>query len=103
MKYALSLLSILLFSAPVYAQSMCAERDKALDVLAEKFGERVVWRGITTATSTTPSVMLELLSNPETGTWTLITVTPEKLACLKGSGAGSRKIIFDTEEDGVGM
>ncbi len=77
-------LGILLIAEMAYSQTRqgpCGARAEMVDHLGKKYGE------------TPASIMLdsrgrlmEIFSNPETGTWTLIVTMPGDLTCATGSG-----------------
>lgn len=94
---ALSFVLVLLPYTQSYAQQMLCynSRDEALKKLYEGYGESVTWRGI----SSVGNIMLELLVNKETGTWTLLTVNTEGKTCLRAGGDGSRTLKISPRED----
>ncbi|MGH6719629.1 MAG: hypothetical protein ACREER_09955 [Alphaproteobacteria bacterium] len=69
-------------AAPALAgESACGPRATIMAELGERFGEAVVFRG---RHPTSPQVM-ELLVNPETGTFTVLVSDPET-SCVTAAG-----------------
>ncbi len=68
-------------SAPPAQAAQCAPRAAVLSALADKYNE--ARRGIGMAGSV---VVMELFSNAETGTWTIIATRPDGISCLVASG-----------------
>lgn len=63
------------------AQPACAPHATVAARLATRFGEAPQFAGLTRDGS-----LLEAWANRETGTWTLLRVTPDGTACLMASG-----------------
>lgn len=63
------------------AAAVCAERDKILATLADKYSEAPVAAGVTADGS-----VIEVLSAPDGKTWTLIYSYPGGTSCLVASG-----------------
>ena len=72
------------FVFPVLAQNqpMCAPRAALLQVAYENYQEVPVVRGLASS-----GRMLEILAAPS-GTWTLLSTTPEGTSCMMGDGQG---------------
>ena len=77
-------LAFLLFALPAFAQQrqLCAPRAALVEKLAQEFGEAPTAGGIDGAGN-----LMEILTSPK-GTWTLLIVRPDKIACIVGSGEG---------------
>lgn len=73
----LSLLSI----GVALAQSVCVDHETIVASLGERYSETRQNAGLLNE-----NMALEVYSNPETGTWTVLTVTTEGIACLVAAG-----------------
>lgn len=62
--------------------SQCAPRDAVLATLDTNYGEGRLAVGIAGQSN-----MMELFSNSETGTWTLLATSPDGQTCLIASGS----------------
>jgi hypothetical protein len=93
---ALALLAVgalALGSEPVSAQgapAACGARDGLLSQLESKYGEVPVAIGVTGGVA--GGALVELLTDKEGLTWTLILTTPQGLSCLIASGEGWRPL-----------
>lgn len=75
-------LALLLALLPCVATAQnCGPDTAVIATLADKFGESVQMTGLAGN-----GMMLRLMGNPETGTWTVIETTPLMLTCLRASG-----------------
>ena len=68
------------FVSPAFGQS-CGNFQAAHNNLAEKYGEAPVGEGLTH-----DGAALRVYANPETGTWTVLTIHPNGVACVRASG-----------------
>lgn len=77
-------LALLLFAFPAAAQQrqLCAPRAALVERLSQDFGEAPFASGIDGGGN-----LMEILSSPK-GSWTLLIVRPDKIACIVGSGEG---------------
>lgn len=77
-------LALLLVAFPAFAQQrqLCAPRAALLEKLAADFGETAHASGIDGGGN-----LMEILTGPN-GTWTLLIVRADKVACIVGSGEG---------------
>lgn len=77
-------LALLLFAFPAFAQQrqLCAPRNALIEKLSQEFGEAPYAGAIDGAGN-----LMEILTGPK-GTWTLLIVRPDKVACIVGSGEG---------------
>ena len=77
-------LALLLFAFPAFAQQrqLCAPRAALVEKLAQEFGEAPTAGGIDGAGN-----LMEILTGPK-GSWTLLIVRPDRIACIVGSGEG---------------
>ena len=78
------------FSFSAHAQQQCSTRERALDFLAERYGESPVAAGVTST-----GKLIELLrSGPGAAadTWTIVITDPKGLTCLLSAGEGWREL-----------
>lgn len=77
-------LALLLFAFPAFAQQrqLCAPRNALIEKLSQEFGEAPYAGAIDGAGN-----LMEILTSPK-GTWTLLIVRPDRIACIVGSGEG---------------
>ena len=73
-------LAFAVLPAVAHAGIPCAERGKILERITEDYDESRRGAGLG------PEVLMELYTNPETRSWTLLLVFPDGRACLLGSG-----------------
>lgn len=78
---ALCALAVLMMSSPVVAQVQvqqppCMPLPQFLQVLADEYGERPVRRGYVH-----PGLAVMVLANADSGSWTILRVTPDGTAC----------------------
>ncbi len=72
-----------LFSFPALAQDpACKDRQAVAALLAKNFGEYATSRGLDVENQR----MVEMFTNPATGTWTLIATAPNQQACFVAGG-----------------
>lgn len=69
-------------TAAAQQRQLCAPRDKLVEKLAQEFGEAPSAGGIDGAGN-----LMEILTGPK-GSWTLLIVRPDRMACIVGSGDG---------------
>ncbi|MBN2906614.1 MAG: hypothetical protein JXJ18_07900 [Rhodobacteraceae bacterium] len=82
MRRALALaLLILPTTAPAQTPPQCGPRADVLATLAARYGEARQALGLAAN-----SAVVELLANPETGSWTIIATLPSGISCLIASG-----------------
>ena len=72
---------LLLVAGPAFGQAICAPRDKIVEKLTGKYGEISQGVGVTPS-----SGLIEVWSNPETGTWSIIATSPTGLSCVITTG-----------------
>ena len=96
-KTTLAALAFLSSCAPAYAQQLqmipsqlqCGESEFIMGRLSEQFNETVQFRGVTT------SGMLDLFYlNEETGSYTMLRVAPNGIACIKASGVSGEFMTY---------
>ncbi len=77
-------IALLLFAFPAFAQQrqLCASRAALLEKLSQDFGETPFASGIDGGGN-----LMEILTGPN-GSWTLLIVRADKVACIVGSGEG---------------
>ncbi|MGH6719617.1 MAG: hypothetical protein ACREER_09895, partial [Alphaproteobacteria bacterium] len=71
-------------AGPALAESLCGPRAAIVAELGARFGEAVVFQGL----HPTSAQMMELLVNPETGTFTVLVSNPET-SCVTAAGVGA--------------
>jgi hypothetical protein len=72
------------FSGAAFAQSQqCAPYPDLASHLISQFGEVMVWQG-----NATPEAMVQLWSNADTETWTVLVYRADGLGCFMASGTG---------------
>jgi hypothetical protein len=67
--------------SPVMAQQNCMPREQAIEFLADEFGEGRIGMGLA------DNQIVELYTNPDTGTWTIVTSFPNGQTCLLAEGS----------------
>jgi hypothetical protein len=75
------------------AQSQCDQRTIVINLLAQRFSESPVAIGVTEQGS-----LVEVLSDIDGGTWTIIVTSPQGLSCVVLSGEGWRHVEQIAEE-----
>lgn len=70
-------------------QGECRPFAALLPVLRKQYKEAPFLRGITEKGS-----MVMLTLNPATGTWTIIEITPDMIACIRASGNAMEPVPF---------
>ena len=77
------LIALLAFAAvPAYAQQQqCGPRDAGLAHLEQKYGETRIGAGLDQR-----GMVVEVLTNPVTGSWTIIMSGPDGQACIVAAG-----------------
>lgn len=85
-RLAASSLIALAFIGPAHAETKCGDRMATLQELHKKYGERLVFRGL----STEGGMMVELYKS-KTGTWTILVTSPNYpgTVCRLDSGRGA--------------
>jgi hypothetical protein len=80
------ILAAFLLATPAMAQEQvsCFPVPDLAKVLADKHAELPAVEGV----ATDGKMRLVLFANPETGTWTAVTIRPNGLGCLEMSGNG---------------
>jgi hypothetical protein len=68
-------------TAEAETRQACAQRDKVIRKLEEKFGETLRSLGLHQADG-----IVEVYSSDETGTWTILMTRPDGMSCLLASG-----------------
>ncbi|MXU64913.1 hypothetical protein [Oceanomicrobium pacificus] len=66
---------------PLYAQSVCGDRDSVIDQLESRFGEVHAHSGLTG-----PGALLEIWTSPETGSFTVLMTRPNGSTCVMTTG-----------------
>ncbi len=74
------------FSAQVAEVPLCGRYDQQARLLRERRGEYPVFWG-----RSGPGVTVRLFANPKTGTWTILRVLGNSLACIEDNGSGAKR------------
>lgn len=63
------------------AQQNCGPAQDVLSVLKDQFGESIVGQGLS------QGAIIQLWANDDTGTWTIVAVSPNGGACMLSAGS----------------
>jgi hypothetical protein len=77
-----ALLLLAALSAPGEPTNNCGPKQAVSDALATQFGEFAFASGVSVSNS------VKFFGNPQTGTWTLVVVQPDGMACIVALGDG---------------
>lgn len=69
-------------------QTQCNQKDIVFGQLEKKYGETPSAVGIGNT-----GVLVVVVSNAKTGSWTIVQTTPQGMACLMAAGEAWRKIV----------
>lgn len=83
----IALVAALVLSAPALGQPQCNDRDDVLELLSKKYKETPIAAGVTNTGG-----LVEVLTDGESGTWTIIVTTPQGMSCLVAAGEGWRNM-----------
>ena len=72
---------------PAYAQNQCDKRDSILEMLSDRYSEKTQAVGVTNKGG-----LIEVLTNKDGGTWTIIVTTPHGISCLVAAGEGWKQL-----------
>ena len=86
---SLGLAGLILAPAALRAEPRCADHQRVVDQLAQKFGEARRSIGLTS-----DDTVMELYASADTGTWTLTATMPNGVTCLVAAGNN-----FETTKD----
>ncbi len=75
----------LLWPTGAAAQEQCNARDDILELLAKKYGEARIAAGVSNTGG-----LVEVLTNFESGAWTIIVSKPNGISCMVAAGEGWR-------------
>jgi hypothetical protein len=81
-------LSALSLALPASAQSICGARDDFVQHLAQRHKEAPAAMGLSSN-----GKMVEVLTNDETGTWTIIVTNADGSACVIAAGEAWQQIL----------
>ena len=70
-------------SAPLTHARVCGDRTEMLKNLQQKYGETAHSIALSNAGG-----VLEVFTNPETGSWTILITNPGRPTCVAGAGKG---------------
>ena len=76
-----AILATMLATPAAAQQAQCGDHAAIVAVLAEKYGETLQVVGIESA-----GAFIQFFANTETGTWTIIALSPASPACLVADG-----------------
>ncbi len=76
-----------LVASTAMAQPQCNERDNVLELLAKKYQETPIAAGVTNTGG-----LVEVHTDHNSGTWTIIVTTPQGMSCLVAAGEGWRNM-----------
>jgi hypothetical protein len=80
------LLLLPMASASAQDEQVCADRE---EVTASLIGQ---WGELPTVVGRTPTQVMEVWLNPETGTWTLVITSPTGVSCINAAGEDGQVI-----------
>lgn len=80
---ALAAAAAFFMPAPAQAAPACASHDEALALLAQKYQERRVAVGVTSAGG-----LVEVLASKDGATWTILVTQPNGQSCIVSAGEG---------------
>ncbi|MEH6630141.1 MAG: hypothetical protein V7776_04920 [Halopseudomonas aestusnigri] len=88
----LTLISILFvwvtfLTTAAYSQNQCDKRASIIEMLSSRYSENTQAIGVTNKGG-----LIEVLTNKDGGTWTIIVTTPHGISCLVAAGEGWRQI-----------
>jgi len=89
MKIIIALILFVIFSqsSAAQAQNQCDKRDSILEMLANRYSEKTQAIGVTNKGG-----LIEVLTNYDNSTWTIIVTTPHGISCLVAAGEGWRTL-----------
>lgn len=82
MRAAALALALVLASGPAAGQQPCARHEVVVERLAQIHGETLQSAGLTTG----DTAIVEVYASEETGSWTILIVLPNGIACLIAAG-----------------
>lgn len=77
------------------AEAACGPKQAMMNALTTEFGE------IPFATGVSLNKSVKLFGNPQTGTWSLVLITPEGVACIVAAGEGLEVATFTASNGAV--
>lgn len=83
------LAAALAVSMPVAAsaQAPCGPLDQLAELLEREYGEAVHSEGLADS-----GAIMQLWANPETGSWSIVIILPDGLACLPAAGSAYSRL-----------
>jgi hypothetical protein len=84
---AIAFLGIISIPFGALAQPQCDTRDAVIAVLSEKYKENPVALGVTHNGG-----LIEILTNGDGSTWSIIVTTPQGMSCLVAAGSDWQEI-----------
>ena len=94
--FAIAALAVSL-AVPAWAQTRnCASRDVIVAALEDKYGETVLFIGMTG-----PDGIMEIWANTDTGSWTALISSAAGLSCVASSGDGFETVREVLEPTGL--
>ncbi|MGR3465032.1 hypothetical protein [Limimaricola sp.] len=83
-------------TAPPAAAMGCAPRDRIVERLKDRYSETLTAAGLETTVETRQR-MLEIWSNPENGSYTVLLTDPAGISCIVGYGSEFRTVAAPPE------
>lgn len=81
------------FATPAAAQSSCGPSDVVRAIVSERFGEVIVWRGLSQH-----NIIIEVWRSVETGAWTVLHHNAEGVGCIVDIGPASDVMVLPNGE-----
>lgn len=85
-------MAALVAASPSDAQGLCGPRKSFIATLEQQHGETPKMIGVTQ-----DNAVIELLANPESGTWTALVTHVNGVSCVLSSGQGFAQIVRKAE------
>lgn len=80
-------------ATPATAQSSCGPSDVVRAIVSERFGEVIVWRGLSQH-----NIMIEVWRSVETGAWTVLHHFVDGKGCVIDKGPASNVMVLPNGE-----
>ncbi|WP_343563139.1 hypothetical protein [Kiloniella sp. b19] len=69
-----------------HAQQQCGDRGQVIELLSDRYSEQREALGVTNR-----GALIEVLTNEQKGTWTIIVTSPKGVSCLMAAGDGWKR------------
>jgi len=83
--FAAAFMAVFLWPDLAAAQPQCDQRDSVIELLSQKYKEAPIALGVTHNGG-----LVEVLTNGNGKTWSIIVTTPQGMSCLVAAGEGWR-------------